>query len=118
MELVDLIYWKPAPTKGSSEEAIVADEITNRRTNRERFARPDPAKGIERGSSEEQEEEEEEEEVDRPRTATTSSRRKRLRWLADVDLETRRAYGTAIMGGHGGFLRLSSSWTMHTPVLA
>lgn len=114
MELVDLIYWKPTPTKGSSGEAIVADEITNSRRNRERFARPDPAKGIERGTSEEQQEEEE----DRPRKATTSSRRKRLRWLADVDLETRRAYGTAIMGGHGGFLRLSSSWTMHTPVLA
>ena len=104
----------PVPTKGSLGETILANEITNRRRNREKFARPDPAKGIERGSSEEQEEEEEE---DRPRTATMSSRRKRLRWLADVDLETRKAYGTATMGG-GGFLRFSSSWTMHTPILA
>ena len=30
-----------------------------------------------------------------------SSRRSRLRWLADVDLETRIAYGRALMSGHG-----------------
>jgi hypothetical protein len=27
--------------------------------------------------------------------------RKRRRWLADVDLETRKAYGRAMMSGHG-----------------
>jgi hypothetical protein len=43
------------------------------------------------------------------RSHAVSSRRSRLRWLADVDLETRIAYGRALMSGHGMLHLLSCS---------
>jgi hypothetical protein len=35
-----------------------------------------------------------------PNSLAMSGRRKRRRWLADVNLETRKAYGRALMSGH------------------
>ncbi len=97
MGLVDLLYWKPVPKKGSRGEEVMAKRLAGRRKNPQRAARSDPKTAIERESSEESM-------IQEP-TASGShavlSRRSRLRWLADVDLETRMAYGRALMSGHG-----------------
>jgi len=106
MELVHLIYWKPVPTKNSPGEMIAASVMASSRRNHGRVARPDPARSIEMGSNEEREMKEDE---DTQSPLTTSSRRRRRQWLADMDLETRRAYGRAIMSGHGLLLLVSSS---------
>jgi hypothetical protein len=33
LEFIDLLYWKPVPTKGSKGDAIVADIVASRRGN-------------------------------------------------------------------------------------
>jgi hypothetical protein len=81
----------------------------SRRQKRGRVAFLDSAKAVERGSSKEKEMMEGE--VVR-RLSTASSRRRRMRWFADVDLITRQAYERAIMSGHGMLLLLSSSRTV------
>ena len=53
VKLVDLLYWKPMPTEGSHGEAEYVVRMEDARRNPGREARPDPAKTIERGSSEE-----------------------------------------------------------------
>lgn len=69
--------------------------MASNRQNPKRVTRPDPMRSIERGSSEEMEDE------DSQSPSTSTGRRWRQQWLAEVDLETRRAYGSAIMSGHG-----------------
>ncbi|KIM84707.1 hypothetical protein PILCRDRAFT_393899 [Piloderma croceum F 1598] len=100
INLVDLLYWQPAPKKGSRVAMVVAKRLAGRRKNPPCASRPDPAKTIESGSSEENMMEDDQEMQIPSDFHTGSSRRSRLRWLADVDLETRIAYGRALMSGH------------------
>jgi len=109
IELVDLLYWKPVPTKGSSGEAVFAEMIKYRRRNPPRTTRPDTAKIIERESRDEREIVGDEE-VDNLTSSRSNLRHKRkFSWPADMDLETRKAYGRALMSGHGMSPSLSSS---------
>jgi hypothetical protein len=115
-DFIDLLYWRPVPTKGSKGEAIMARIQDGRRRNDGRAARADPAVSIERESSEEIEMEDAEDddaqtlgsprsfEVKTPPDIWTPERRRReLQWLASADLEARKAYGRALMSGHGVF---------------
>lgn len=121
LQLVDLLYWMPTtPTKASPGEKIMADII--RRRNPGRKTRSGPSLLVERGSIEERKPEEDgqgdmEEDQDLktpPDSPAMSGRRKRRRWLADVDLETRKAYGRALMSGQGVLLCfLCFSQTVH-----
>jgi hypothetical protein len=74
IELVDLIYWKPVPTKGSQGEAIV--EMDKRR-QRNTVGEID--------------------DLTRSRRSGVAIRRK----FANMNLETRKAYGRGLMSGHG-----------------
>jgi len=106
MDLVDLLYWKPVPKKGSRGAKLMAKRLAGRRKNPPRAGRSDSKTAIERESSEESIIQE----MPIPsRSHAVSSRRSRLRWLADVDLETRIAYGRALMSGHGMLHLLSCS---------
>jgi len=96
MALVNLLYWKPAPTKGSKGEKVLAKRLCHRRQNASRAWGSGSAKPIERESSEESIIEDDQE-MQNPRDSHAVSNR---RWLADVDLETRIAYGRALMSGH------------------
>jgi len=115
-DLIDLLYWRPIPTKGSKGEAIAARIQASRRRNSGRAAKADPAEFIERESSEEVEMEDTQDddvqtlgspqshEVKAPPGVWTPERRRReLQWLASADLEARKAYGRALMSGHGVF---------------
>jgi hypothetical protein len=51
--LVDLLYWKPVPEKGSRGEEVVAEMLASRRKNPPRL---DPAKAIGREPSEDDQE--------------------------------------------------------------
>ena len=115
-ELVDLVYWRAVPTKGSKGEAIMARMQARRRRNSGRASRADPAVFIERDSSEDVEMEDTQDddvqnlgspqsfEVKTPPDIWTPERRRReLQWLASADLESRKAYGRALMSGHGVF---------------
>lgn len=105
MHLVRLLYWKPVPKKGSWGAKVMAKKLAGRRKNPPRAARSDPKTTIERESSESIFQE-----MPIPSGShAVSSRHDRLRWLADVDLETRIAYGRALMSGHGMLHLLSSS---------
>jgi len=97
VELVDLLYWKPKPTKGSKGDAIVAERMLLKRKNPERAGRSSQPKYIETTS-------EEESGMGSPtpsKAGKMSKRGRRLDWLADADVETRKAYGSALMSGHG-----------------
>jgi len=104
-ELVELLYWKPVPSRGSLGEHIMADAIGNRRRNFKRAARPDPAKTMERVSSDETEKME--------GVKQSSIHCERMRWFAGEDLNSRMAYGRAVMSGHGtlllSFISMNSS---------
>ena len=104
MELVELLYWQPVPTVGSRGAQLLAKRLADRRKQPTRGARPDPAKTIERDSSEESMIEDDQDTPVPSDSCAVSSRRSRLRWLASVDLETRMAYGRALMSGHGMLL--------------
>jgi len=109
LELVDLLYWMPTtPTKGTPGEKIMASMSPRR--NSVRQTRPGPSVFIERESSEGRElgedeqggmEKEDQDIKVSPDSLAILGRRKRRRWMADVDLETRKAYGRALMSGHG-----------------
>jgi hypothetical protein len=76
MHLVGLLYWKPVPAKGSEGAKVVAQRLASRRKNPLRATRPDPAKTIES--------EEDDQEMQIPSSFHAgSSRRSRLRWLAE-----------------------------------
>jgi len=80
VELVDLLYWKPVPTKGSQGEAELAKVME--------FCRRM--------------------EGDEAMDNRTRSR-VRFRLPAHMDVEARKAYGRALMGGHGALPSHSSS---------
>ena len=100
MNLVDLLYWQPAPKKGS-RVVVVAKRLASRRKNPPHDGRPDPAKTVEVGSGEESMVEDHQEMKIPSDFPAGSSRHSRLRWLQSVDLETHMAYGRALMSGHG-----------------
>jgi hypothetical protein len=96
MELVDLLYWMPAPSKLT--ERVVAASFANRRQNPIRTVRPNPMTNtMERIASDETEEMQDVGQL-------SLSRYKRMRWFRDADFNTRMAYGRAVMSGHGKFL--------------
>ena len=84
IELVDLLYWTPVPTKGSEGYAIVAERAPLKSTE----AASDEEGGMEGSPTP-------------SKASKVSKRSRRLPWPADADLETRKAYGTALMCGHG-----------------
>jgi hypothetical protein len=92
VELVDLLYWAPVPTKGSKGEEIRAERMLLKRKNPERAGRSSEPQYAEMSS--------EESGMEDSLTLAKSSRGfRRLDWLPDV--EARRAYGSALMCGHG-----------------
>jgi hypothetical protein len=101
IHLVDLLYWQPVPEKGTHGAKVVAKRLASRRNNPVAPTRPDPAKAIGGESSEERIIEGDQEMQTTSGFYAGSSRRSRLHWLAEVDLETRMAYGRALMSGHG-----------------
>ena len=119
MELVELLYWKPIPTKGSRGEIgemKLAREIelaTHRRKSK-RSRRPSREKDpdIERESNKETPDGEHK--VMEEDVQATSKRRKKFRWPAGMDLKARRAYGEALMSGHGVLHFVSLSPIMRT----
>ena len=95
VELVDLLYWVPVPTKGSKGYTIKLARL--KRKNPERAGRSSQPQYSETMSDEEGGMA-----LPTPSEAwKMSKRRRRLDWLADADVETRKAYGTALMSGHG-----------------
>jgi hypothetical protein len=86
VELVDLLYWAPVPTKGSKGEAILAERALLRHNNPE-GARRYLTSGGESGEG-----------PPIPIAWKWSGRSRRL--AAYADLETRKAYGSALMSGH------------------
>jgi hypothetical protein len=93
VELVDLLYWNPVPTKGSQGEVEFAKIMKYCQRSPPRTTSPGTMKTIERGSSEE---------------------RGKYGLPADLDLEARKAYGRALMSGHGVLSSLSSSQIQST----
>jgi hypothetical protein len=90
-ELVDLLYWVPEPTMGSKGHAILTQRALMKRKIPERAGRPSQPLNTETTSDVESG-------VEGPPPTKAS---KRSRWLASLDLETRMAYGRALMSGHG-----------------
>lgn len=95
IELVDLLYWVPTPTKGSEGEKVLAKNLALSRRNPGRSSRPGTTKTTEKESSEELEIPEE------GASHVPSKRRKRFQWPPGMDLAARKAYGRALMSGHG-----------------
>jgi len=93
-QLIELLYWKPVPAKGSQGEAIHAQRMA-RRHKRGRVPKPDPTETIEGSSSWE--------EV-KGRGPSAVQKTSKLRWQPPwpegADLETRMAYGRALMSGY------------------
>jgi len=90
LELVNLLYWDPVPTKGSQGETIQAQLTTLNRRNPGRAGRSQPQYN-EMTSGEESGE-------GGPPTPSKAS--KSFRQLVGLSLEERKAYGTALMSGH------------------
>ena len=98
IELVSLLYWVPVPTKGSKGHTIFAERGHLKRKHPERAGRPFQSQYTETASDEEGR-------MDLPTPSeawkTSKHPRRQLDWLADADLETRKAYGSYLMSGHG-----------------
>jgi hypothetical protein len=97
VELVDLLYWDPVPTKGSKGYTMLAERSLLKRKNPERAGRSSQPQYTETTSDEEGG-------MGSPSPSKAwkmSKRSRRLDWLADADVETRKAYGSALMSGHG-----------------
>ena len=102
MELIQLVYWEPVPTKGPHRERVLAQIIAHRRQNPGRFARPNPEKNIERSSGDDVRKD--------PLTSSAMPKAyRRTPWPEDADIETRMAIGRSLMSGHGLFLFSSIS---------
>ena len=105
IELVDLLYWAPVPTKGSKGYTIVAERA---------LLEPKKLESAGRSSQQQDTEATSDEEGGMEGSPTPSKaskmlkRSRRLPWPADADLETRKAYGTALMCGHGNPLLFCS----------
>jgi hypothetical protein len=96
--LSTFLYWVPVPAKGSKGYTILAERALLKRKNPERAGRSSQLQCTETTSDEEGGMEGSQ----TPRKAWKMSKRsRRLDWLADVDVETRKAYGSALMSGHG-----------------
>ncbi|KAM6495239.1 hypothetical protein JOM56_009862 [Amanita muscaria] len=100
--LIDLIYWEPVPTKGSKGEVIY-----NARGIAQVLKRKKPPRSTQLGYIENERTSSAEsagEDVSSPRKKRSElllEERRFDEWWRSVDFETRRAYGTAIMCGHG-----------------
>jgi hypothetical protein len=95
VELVDLLYWVPVPTKGSKGSAILAEWALLKCKSPERARRSSQPQYTETISGEEGG-------VEGPSKPLKSSKHfRRLDWLASADLDTWKAYGSALMSGHG-----------------
>jgi hypothetical protein len=88
IELVQLLYWKPAPKKGSKGEKVLAAVLSSSRKKPPRSSRADQGKTTE-GSSKK-----------RGRDTEMDPPGKHQKF-ADMDLEARIAYGMMLMSGHG-----------------
>lgn len=109
MHLVNILYWQPAPKKGSRGGKAMAKRPAGRRQNPPRTERPDPTESGEESMTVD------DQEMQIPSDShVVSSHRSRPRWLAGADLETRMAYGRALMSGHGmlHFLSCSKPYTL------
>ena len=94
IDLVNVLYWVPVPTEGSKGEAIRAKLAPQKCKNPERAGRSSQPQYAEATSGEES--------PPTPTQAWKSSKRSRgVDWLAFANLEERKAYGTALMSGHG-----------------
>ncbi|KAF8801382.1 hypothetical protein BYT27DRAFT_7115088, partial [Phlegmacium glaucopus] len=97
VELVDLLYWIPVPMEGSKGHAILAERALLKRKNPERAGRSSHPLYTETTSDVESG-------MGGPLTPTKarnlSKGSRRLDWLANADLEMRKAYGSALMSGH------------------
>jgi hypothetical protein len=91
-DLIEAIYWKAQPTKGSRGEAMIAGLLEQRQRNRARAARGGAAKVVESSS------EIKDVQTSGPRGTKNASWEP---WPEGADLETRMAYGRALMGGYG-----------------
>ena len=95
VELVRLLYWKPVSagySQGTPKKPV-------------RARRPTPAQYMEMSAGEDSGTSADKSGTSVQRTPT----RRRKRWLPDADAETRRAYGTALMGIQGtAFLYFTS----------
>jgi hypothetical protein len=98
-DLVDEIYWEAKPTEGSRGEAMIAELLDQRRRNQARAAKADPMQSVGMRSGEETEDEDMQGMSD-PHGMT------REPWPDGADLETRMAYGRALMDGYGLWLTL------------
>jgi hypothetical protein len=118
--LVNLLYWEPMRIQRSLEEV----KLPNERAHGKQASLPESgmsfaivtnegnvAKGNDQGETGE----------DKleglqvfPNAWTTTRRRRKDRWFATLDLEAKRAYGTALISGQGvfdAFVSLSVSCT-------
>jgi hypothetical protein len=101
-DLVDEIYWDAKPRGGTPGEVIIAESLAQKRKNQERAARGDPAKSVESSS---EEIEDEDVQMSGPRGMTKADWEPP--WPDGADLETRMAYGRALMDGYGWWLTVS-----------
>jgi len=93
MELVDLLYWTPAPSK--LREQVVAAPFANRRQN---LISPNPIKNhMKRVASSETGKMQDARQL-------LLSHHKRMKWFRDMDTNSRMAYGRAVTSGHGKLL--------------
>ncbi|KAF8809017.1 hypothetical protein BYT27DRAFT_7284830 [Phlegmacium glaucopus] len=100
IKLVNLLYWQPVPKKGSQGEKVIAQRLADQQIHTGR-----PVRTIEKECGDSGEEDasmaEDDQEVQIPSYSHAGlGHCSRLRWLADVDLETRMGYGRALMSGH------------------
>ena len=105
VELVDLLYWAPVPTKGSKGYTIVAERALLKHEKSERAGGSSQTQGTEAVSDEEGGMEGS---LTPSKASKMPKRSRRLPWPADADLKTRKAYGTALLCGHGNPLLVCS----------
>ena len=98
VELVDLLYWVPVPTEGSKGYAMQTQRAFMKRKNPERAGRSSQPQYTETTSDEEGG-------IKGLPTPTEAwklaKRSRRIDWLTFPDVESRKAYGSALMSGHG-----------------
>jgi len=97
MELVDLLYWTPAPSKLT--EQVVAASFANRQQYPTRTACLNPMTNAMENTMERVVTDETGKMPDVRELSL--SRYKRMRWFRDADFNSRMAYGRAVMSGHG-----------------
>ncbi|KAF8344504.1 hypothetical protein F5887DRAFT_1075330 [Amanita rubescens] len=97
VELVDLLYWVPVPTEGSKGYAMQTQRAFMKRKNPERAGRSSQPQYTEITSDEEGGIKS----LPTPTEVWKLAKRSRwIDWLAFPDVESRKAYGSALMSGH------------------